>query len=110
MHPLLSAVLFDAASLAAKRCAVAEEWKTSCFGAIGLGKFPLSCLFQSHSGSKVGQNFFAGGFQGRDIIFKRIPHRGNVDCAVSVNIEVSCVLDDAPRDRFILCLGFVGKL
>ena len=36
--------------------------------------------------------------------------KGDIDCAVSVNIEVSCVLDDAPRNRLILCFGFIGKL
>ena len=56
----------------------------------------------------MGQNFFAGGFQGGNIIFKRIPYRGNVDRTVSVNIEVSCVLDDAPWNRLIQTVSAQG--
>ena len=56
----------------------------------------------------MGQDFFAGGFQGGNIIFKRIPYRGNVDRTVSVNIEVSCVLDDAPWNRLIQTVSAQG--
>ena len=66
--------------------------------------------FQFHSGSKLGQDRFTGNFQSRNVIYQCIPHRGDVDCTISVDIEIPGVLNDTPRNCFVLCLSFVGKL
>ena len=68
------------------------------------------CPFQFHSGSKLGQDRFTGNFQSRNVIYQCIPHRGDVDCTISVDIEIPGVLNDTPRNCFVLCLSFVGKL
>ena len=68
------------------------------------------CPLQSCSGSKVGQDRFTGNFQSRNVIYQCIPHRGDVDCTISVDIEIPGVLNDTPRNCFVLCLSFVGKL
>ena len=41
---------------------------------------------------------------------QRVPHGGNIDRAVSVDIEVPGVLNDTPWNYFVLCLSFVRKL
>ena len=41
---------------------------------------------------------------------ERVPYRGNIDRAVSVDIEIPGVLNDMPWNCFVLCLSFVGKL
>ena len=68
------------------------------------------CPLFSDSGSKVGQDLFTGGFQRGNIMHERVPYRGNIDRAVSVDIEIPGVLNDTPRNCFVLCLSFVGKL
>ena len=41
---------------------------------------------------------------------QRIPHRGNVDGAVGVDIEIPGVLDYTPRNGGILPLDLIGEL
>ena len=68
------------------------------------------CPLFSDSGSKLGLDRFTGNFQSRNVIYQCIPHRGDVDCTISVDIEIPGVLNDTPRNCFVLCLSFVGKL
>ena len=79
-----------------------------------LGEFSIvsvqPCPLFSDSGSKLGQDRFTGNFQSRNVIYQCIPHRGDVDCTISVDIEIPGVLNDTPRNCFVLCLSFVGKL
>ncbi len=41
---------------------------------------------------------------------QRIPHRGNVDGTVGVDIEIPGVLYDTPRNGGILLLDLIGEL
>ena len=41
---------------------------------------------------------------------QRIPHRGNVDGAVGVDIEIPGVLYDTPRNGGVLPLDLIGEL
>ena len=41
---------------------------------------------------------------------QRIPHRGNVDGTVGMDIEISGVLYDTPRNGGILLLDLIGEL
>ena len=76
------------------------------FSIVSVQHYPLF----SRSGSKLGQDRFTGNFQSRNVIYQCIPHRGDVDCTISVDIEIPGVLNDTPRNCFVLCLSFVGKL
>ena len=58
----------------------------------------------------MGQDTLIGGFQCGNIIQQSIPHRGDINRTIGVNIEVPSVLDDASWNRLVLRLSFVGKL
>ena len=56
------------------------------------------------------QNLFASCFYIWNIVFQRIPNGGNVNCAIRMNIEISCILDDAPGNGSISPLNFLRQL
>ena len=68
------------------------------------------CPLFSDSGSKLGQDRFTGNFQSRNVIYQCIPHRGDVDCTISVDIEIPGVLNDTPWNCLILSLDIVREL
>lgn len=41
---------------------------------------------------------------------QRIPHGGDINSAICVDIEISGVLDDAPWNRGVLLLDILGEL
>ena len=69
-----------------------------------------SCPIFSCSGSKLGQDLLTGGFQCGNIMQQRVPHGGNIDRSVSVDIEVPGVLNDTPWNCLIPHLDIVRKL
>ena len=56
------------------------------------------------------QNLFTSRFYIWNIVFQRIPNGGNVNCAIRMNIEISCILDDAPGNGSISPLDFLRQL
>ena len=56
------------------------------------------------------QNLFTSRFYIWNIVFQRIPNGGNVNCAIRMNIEISCILDDAPGNGSISPLNFLRQL
>ena len=69
----------------------------------------VSVRFGSRFGSGR-QNIVTRSSQGGNIIVQRIPHRGNVDRTVGVDIEISGVLYDTPRNGRVLPLDLIGEL
>ena len=69
-----------------------------------------NCLFYSKSGSKVGQNFLAGGFQSGNFVHQSVPYRRNINRPVGMNIEIPGILDDSLRNQLVPRIDLIEKL
>ena len=79
-----------------------------------MGRFSVvsvrNCLFLSRSGSKVGQNFLAGGFQSGNVVHQSVPYRGNINRPIGTNIEIPGIHDDSLRNQLVPRIDLIEKL
>jgi hypothetical protein len=68
------------------------------------------CPLRFRSGSKVGQNFLAGGFQSGNVVHQSVPYRGNINRPIGTNIEIPGIHDDSLRNQLVPRIDLIEKL